>query len=188
MKVIKKILIILHVIILTIALLAFCSEWFFNFGFIGEIDFVINLSVLITGLIAFFFHLKPMSPIIFYFSTYAAGASMILWAVVFRGLIGAILFSIVMFFIQPKPLEFQQGNIKLYDDATGFMSGCCGYDVREVKMDIFEKNHGSFGSGGHVYFKKTRIVNQAKEVHIYYFLEDRGDNKISNEKKVVIKK
>lgn len=185
MKIVKKILIILHFALLTIALLTFCSDWLLNFGFIGEIDVVLRLLVFCTGVLAFFFHLKSKIRIILYLSIYALGAAILLLIIFTNPHAYKELPSPEEF---TKSYEFQQDNLRLYREFTGLIGVCCGYEVREVKMKIFEKNYGSFGSRGDINFKKTRIVDQPNEVHIYYFLEIDHDNTPPKEKKVVIKK
>ena len=185
----KKIIIKIHVCSLILTLLSLASKAFFDVGLIYEADLILKIIVALTGLTLFFYYLQPFKKINFYFSIYAISACLLMVSLILRGVTGGLLASVVLFPVYPDQLEFQQDHVRIYRSYQGFMAACCRYEIREVKMLIFEKKYGRLDSEGKIDFANGRTINDENEIRLSYIsgAHEIG-NSTKNEIEVIIKK
>ena len=169
--------------------MSLASKAFFDVGLIYEADLILKIIVALTGLTLFFYYLQPFKKINFYFSIYAISAGLLIVSLILRGISGGLLASVVLFPVYPDQLDFQQDNVRIYTPYQGFMAVCCRYEIREVKMLIFEKNYGQLDSEGKIDFGNARTIKDESEIRLSYIsgAHETG-NATKNEMEVVIKK
>ncbi len=166
-----KILVKIHFIVLTIVLLNALFKNFTNYALEGNTEFVFEILTAISGLILFFFYIKPFGKINFYFSIYAAATFLLIIALIFRGLIGALVISLVLYPIIPDEKEYEQNGIIVSTPFQGVIASCCSYQIKERKLMIFEKDHGIIETNGTINFETLKIISDQTKIELIYTLE-----------------
>jgi hypothetical protein len=135
-------------------LLAFLVFHFFvakiiGFGFNQTIIFLLKVILCLSGLVLFFYHLKPFRKLTLYFSYYFITPIVVLLGYLFGGvfLVG-ILMSVLLFPIMPRPIVFEKEDIVIHKKYQGFMGACCIYEVYQKKHFLFEKYRSEVYSDG----------------------------------------
>jgi predicted membrane protein len=166
----RTILTRIHFTALSLAVLNSISKIFTSISLADEIAFAINLVVVVSGLILFFFYLKPYKTISFYFSFYAFAATLVIIGFVFRGIFGALILSIILSPIIPNEKEYVHQGVTISTPFQGFISPCCSYQVKERKFLIFEKDYGIFELNGEgpINFESVHINLSNTEIEITY--------------------
>jgi len=79
-----------------------------------------------------------------------------------------ITLSILLHPIWPVQLESHQEEIRVYDNAKGFLSKCCQYKVTEQKLWILEKEIGEFYTVGPIDPASIKIMNSTDSIEMDY--------------------
>jgi hypothetical protein len=172
-----KILIRTHFIALTIVILNSLFKNFIAFSLAGEIEFGIKILIVISGLLLFFFYLRPFKKINTYFSIYAIAGIFLIIGLIFRGIFGALIISIILFPIIPNDKEFENNGIIISTPFQGFMAPCCSYQLKERQLLIFERDYGIFEleGGGPINFETMNIDQSETEILLTYSTDfDKG--------------
>ncbi|WP_070138640.1 hypothetical protein [Crocinitomix algicola] len=181
-KRLQKILIRIHLTTLTVAILNALIKSLTVYGLEGNMEFGVKILTVISGLILFFFYLKPFNKINFYFSIYATIAGLLIIGLIFRGIFWAFVLSLVLFPLIPDDKEFEENGIILSTPFQGFMAPCCSYQIKERQLLIFEKDYGKWELEGEgpIDFEKLKINSNDKEIVITYLTD--FDERIMKEK------
>jgi len=172
-----KILIRIHFVALTIAILNSLFKNFMAFSPASEIEFGIKILIVISGLILFFFYLKPFKKINTYFSIYAIAGIFLIIGLIFRGIFGALIISIILFPIIPNVKEFENNGVIISTPFQGFMAPCCSYQIKERQLLIFERDYGIFELEGEgpIDFETMNINQSESEILLTYSTDfDKG--------------
>ena len=155
---------------MTVAIMNALINWLTTYSLEGNIDFGVKVLVVISGLILFFFYLKPFKKINFYFSIYAVIAALLIIGLIFRGLFWALVLSVVLFPLIPEDKEFEENGIIISTPFQGFMAPCCSYQIKERQLLIFEKDYGRWNLDGEgpIDFKTVKIDSKNNEIEITY--------------------
>lgn len=131
-----------------------------------------------------FSYLRPFKSINFYFIIYPTAAIFLAIGLIFRGMLGAIIISLILFPIIPDDRIFESENtgIIISTSKSGFMAPCCAYQVKERKLLIFEKDYGAFESEGAIIFDSTSVTVTESEIILTYSTE--YSEKVVNEKRL----
>lgn len=173
----RKILIRIHFVALTIAILNSLFKNYTIYSLEGNIEFGIEILTAISGLTLFFFYLKPFKKINFYFSIYATIAFFLIIGLIFRGILFGLILFVLLFPIIPDDKEFEENGIIISTPFQGFMARCCSYEIKERQLLIFEKNYGiwELGGEGSIDFETMKINSNDREIEITYSTDfDKG--------------
>lgn len=166
----RKILKRIHFVALTIAILNSLFENFTFYSLEGNIEFGIEILTVISGLTLFFFYLKPFKTINYYFSIYATVAFFLIIGLIFRGIFGGLVLSILLYPIIPDDKEFEENGIIISTPFQGFMARCCSFEIKERQLLIFEKNYGiwELEGEGQIDLETVKINSNDSEIEITY--------------------
>ncbi|MBD8491001.1 hypothetical protein IFO69_19770 [Echinicola sp. CAU 1574] len=136
----------------------------------GNIAFGIKVLAVISGLILFFFYLKPFKKITLYFSIYPLIGVLSMLGLIFRGIVWALVLSVVLFPLIPDEKEFEENEIIISTPFQGFMAPCCPYEIKERQLLILEKNYGKWELEGEgpIDFETVEISSNDNEIEITY--------------------
>lgn len=176
----KKILLSIHIIALVAAVLNSLIKGLTVYSLEGNVEFGLEIAAAISGLILFFFYVKPFRKITLYFSIYATAAFFLLAGFIFRGLV----FSILLFPLIPDDKKWEENGIIISIPFRGFMAVCCSYRVTERRLLIFEKDYGllELEGEGWVDFETLRIESTETDIDIT-FSTDSGKQVVRKIKK-----
>ncbi|MBO3697719.1 hypothetical protein [Roseivirga sp. E12] len=163
-----KILIRIHLVTLTIGILNILVKKLSVYSLQGSIEFGIETLTAISGLALFFFYLKPFKRINIYFSIYATAALLLIIGLIFRGIFGALIISLILFPIVPNEKEFENDEIIISTPFQGFIAPCCSYQIKERQFLIFEKDYGEFESEGPIDFETVKINSSDHAIEMTY--------------------
>lgn len=146
------------------------SKNFTPYSLEGNLEFVIKLLVILSGITLFFYHLKPFKKINTYFSIYILAGIFFIIGLLFRGIPGAIIISIIIFPIIPNNKKYENNGIIISAPFQGFMAPCLTYQIKERKFLIFEKNYGVFelDEGGPIDFESICIEQSESGIEVTY--------------------
>ena len=166
----RKILIRIHIVALTIVILNSLFKNFTTYSLEGSIEFGIWLLLAITGLTLFFFYLKPFKRINFYFSFYALITTLSIIALVFRSFFLGFILLIILYPAIPDQKKYEKDGIIITVPFQGFMSRCCLYEIKERQLLIFEKDYGRWELDGEgpIDFETVKINSNDSEIEIIY--------------------
>ena len=181
----RKILIRIHFATLTVVILNALINSLTTYSLEGNIEFGIKILTVISGLILFFFYLKPFRKINFYFSIYTTIAGLLIIGLIFRGIFWVLVLSVVLFPLVPDHKEFEKNGIIISTPFQGFMAPCCSYQIKERQLLIFEKDYGRWELGGEgpIDFETVKINSNDNEIEITYSTDFDGEV-IKKDKKI----
>jgi hypothetical protein len=136
----------------------------------GNIEFGVKILAVISGLMLFFFYLKPFKKISLYFSIYPTIGVLLILGLIFRGIFWALVISVVLFPLIPEDKEFEDNGIIISTPFQGFMARCCSYQIKERQLIIFEKDYGKWvlEGEGPIDFETVNVNSSEKEIEITY--------------------
>lgn len=178
----RKILIRIHFIALTIAVLNSLFKNFTTYSLEGNIEFGIEILTAISGLTLFFFYLKPFKKINYYFSISATVSFFLIFGLIFRVFILGFVLSILLFPMIPDDKKFEENGIIIATPFQGFITACCSYQIKERQLLIFEKDYGRIITEGPISFETVRIHSTETEIELTY--STGYDNELINKKKI----
>ncbi|MFK7971307.1 MAG: hypothetical protein AB8F95_13110 [Bacteroidia bacterium] len=166
----QKILTRVHFVTLAIAILNSLFKHFANYSLSGNIEMGVEALVVLSGLVLFFFYLKPFKGISLYFSVYATAAFLFIIGVIFRGIFWAIVLSILLFPLIPEDTQYEENGIIITVPFQGFLAPCCSYQIKERQFLIFEKGYGIWNLEGEgpIQFETVSISSSEDEFEITY--------------------
>lgn len=173
----RKILIRIHLTTFTIAILNALIKTLTAYSLEGDIEFGVKILIVVSGLILFFFYLKPFKKINFYFSIYATITALLILGLIFRGIFWALVLSVVLFPLVPNDKEFEENGIIISTPFQGFMALCCSYQIKGRQLLIFEKDYGKWELEGEgpIDFETVKINSNDNEIEITYSTDfDKG--------------
>ncbi|MGM0579988.1 MAG: hypothetical protein ACQETL_04875 [Bacteroidota bacterium] len=130
--------------------------------------------------------MKPFRRISIYFSIYAILSFFLLVGLVFRGILGAIIISIILFPIIPKDRKYENNDFIISTPFQGFLAPCCTYQLDEKIFFIFENNYGTFDTEGPINFETINI--ELKEQGIELTFNTDFDENLNDQHKIKISK
>lgn len=167
----KKIIRWIHFILLTIAILNTLFKSISSYSFTYNLEYSIEILVIISGLVLFFYYLTPFDKISYYFTIYAIIGFITLLGVIFRGMFWGIIMIVVLYPIIPDEIKYERDNIIIYSPFGGLMSMCCSYQVKEKKCYFFEKSYDIFELNGAVDFESMKISSTDSTIELTYFIQ-----------------
>ena len=168
----KNIFLKLHIALIVIIFLNFLLKTIFEISLNYQLIFLIKMVLCISGIVLFFFYLKPFKKKSIYFSFYILSPIFIFISWLIDGIFGAILGSIFLFFFSPDDSRLENSEINIYKKFGGLMGRCCNYEVTEPKLFLFEKKIADFSFEDNLYFKKQDITKTDKEIKISLTLKE----------------
>jgi hypothetical protein len=176
-KKLPKILIKLHSIALAVAILNSLFNYFTAFSLASEIEFGIKIGIASSGLILFFLYLRQFKKMNTYFSVYAIAGILFTIGLIFRGIFGALIITLMLFPIMPNEKEFENNGIIISIPFQGFIASCCSYQLKERQLILFERDYGTFELEGEgpINFETMRINQSETEIVLTYSTDfDKG--------------
>lgn len=167
----KTIFLKIHLISLTILLINFLINSFFDINLASTLSLCVKIIFYISGAILFFYYLKPFKKIVLYFSIYVFSPIIIFFSWLTDGLIGALLSSFLIFFFNPNDVRFENDEIQIKTKFEGLIGMCCKYEVIEKKFFLFEKIMGEFEFGTSLYFSNNDIEIQKDTLKMHLILK-----------------
>ncbi len=151
---IKQIITKTHFYLLVFILLNLVFKLLMDFSLFSSITFVIKIIIYFTGIILFFYNIKPFKKVSFYFSYFVLTPLIAVLFWFFHGLFLGMLTSLFLFPITPNEILYEKANFKVYEIHNGFFGACCNYEIKEQKFFLFEKHLGVIKHEGTIDFKK----------------------------------
>ena len=137
-----------------------------------RLTLLIKILFYLSGIILFFFNIKPFKKIALYFMMYVISPVLLFLSILIDGIFGGILISFFLFFISPPDVRFHDENIKIYKVNTGLFAGCCQYEITENEFLILEKKIGEFKFEENLQFEKSKINYNNKSLSIKLVLKE----------------
>jgi len=183
----------IHLFLLGLVIINSITKAFFEIGLVLWIDNFFKILVVITGVWVFWSSKKSKRFKIanFYFLLYPITIAIGLIGVLFRGVFGAIILSIVLSPFNLNQTRYNEEGIRIYDNPQGFLGSCCNYIVTENKLYFFEKEIKSFDNQEVIDFENIEINELSKSVELIFLQKnfDRKSNSFkTKEKKIRIEK
>lgn len=166
-----------HFTLLLILVLNSVAKNIWNVGLIYEIEFVFDLVLIVTGWSLFWNFFKQVSKWKYYFGTYVLGSLVAVVALVFRGIVGALVLSFLLYPFYPDTLAWKKDNFRIYEPYQGMMQSCCVYTVAETKWVCFEKRYDTFMSEGIIDLTTLELKDFEDRIDVFYHLKNVPDKK-----------
>ncbi|MFN8777293.1 MAG: hypothetical protein ACK5XV_11055 [Flavobacteriales bacterium] len=166
----RKAILRLHFIALTAAVANALFKAFTTYSLGRNIEFGVEMLTAISGLTLFVMFLNPFKKINLYFSVYAIAALLLMAGLLIRGMFWGVVLSVLLFLVLPDDTEIESDGIVISTAFQGLMASCCTYQVKERKLLLFEKDHGTWDmqAEGPVDFKHVTIHSAEDEIKITY--------------------
>lgn len=162
----------IHLILLLVLVLNSITKIVWNIGWIYEIEFVLDVLLILTGWSLFWCFFKQQSKWKYYFGTYVLGSVITILALIFRGVIGAIALSFILFPFYPDTLAWKKNNFRIYEPYQGMMQSCCVYTVAKTKWFCFEKRYDTYMSDGIVDLATIKLNEMEDKIEVSYKLNN----------------
>lgn len=153
----RKTLLKFHLTSVSFLILNFLCGISFDISLNYRLTLLIKILFYLSGIILFFFYLKPFKKIAFYFMFYIISPFLLFISILIDGILGGILISFFVFFISPPDVRFDDENIKIYKVQTGLLGGCCQYEITQNEFLLFEKKIAEFKFEENLQFGKSEI-------------------------------
>ncbi|WP_187262700.1 hypothetical protein [Pontibacter beigongshangensis] len=167
---IKKVHIGLFVFLLLNLLLSVVLD----LGFDNRLMFIVRVLIYATGVLLFCLTIKNRSATTYYSSLYILSPIVVFVSWLTDGILGALLGSMFFAFFAPPDTIVQNDNYQIRSQYTGFLGGCCSYNLYETKLTLFEKKIGEF--------RAERTSNEIADLRIHggqavvYYKEEPTDS------------
>ncbi len=171
----KTKLIKFHFIILLILVVNFIITLSFDVGLSNYIKIGLKFLLYGSALVGSVLFFKPFKFITAYFSLYVVSPLLIFFAWLADGIMGAILGSIFLGLFYTTIPVYKQDNYEIHSPFTGFMGGCCGYDLYENNC-LLSKNKATFA------YTEYTTINGEKVEELAPFLDGETIKNIKIEK------
>ena len=158
---IKKLLTKNHFYLLGFALLNFASKEILEISLNYRFAYLITIIIYVSGILLFFWNIKPFKKILFYYSLYFITPLLSLLFWLFGGIFLAIITSLVLYPVYPTKRNLKQDQISIYTKYQGLIGACCLYEITEKKYLLFEKKISSFSMEGGIDLEKAQLINKA---------------------------
>ncbi|WP_076666164.1 hypothetical protein [Pontibacter indicus] len=139
-RMVKKVHLGLLVLLLANLLLFVISDLEFD----NRLMFLVRVLIYATGVLLFINTFKNRSAITYYSPLYILSPIVVFFSWLSDGILGALLGSIFFAFLTPADNIMQSDRYQIRSQYTGFLSGCCSYNLYETKFPMFEKKIGEF--------------------------------------------
>lgn len=129
---------------------------------------IVKIAFYISGIIGFFFYMKPYTKISLYFTYFVASPILTFLAWLLDGIFGAIIISVFFFWLFPNMKVYSNEELIVYKPMGGFLGSCCNYEVYE-KIAFLEKRIGAFQYESFDEFSSNdyKFIQKNNEVYIY---------------------
>lgn len=166
----------IHIFFLGIVILSWITNFFLEIELVNWLNNSILVIILITGNRLFSKYFKSFKKINFYFLIYPIIIVVGLIGLLFRGIFGALIFSIILYPFNFNQADYQTNDIRIYNEFKGFLSACCNYKVVERRFLIMEKQLGEIQNQGEINFKESKIFRTPKWAELTYQIEEYDEN------------
>lgn len=165
---VKKTITLINYILLSLIVLNLFSFLLFEISLNAQVNWIIKITYYISGIIAFFFNLKPYSKMSMYFSYFVISPFLAFLAWLLDGIFGALVISMFYFWLFPNMKVYSNDELIVYRPIGGLMGSCCNYEVYE-KMSFLEKRIGKFqyDSSDELSSNGIKIIHKNNEVFVY---------------------
>lgn len=159
-----------HFIALGLAIINALFKNFTIYSLLYKIEVGIELYAAFSGLILFFFNLRPFRNINIYFLFYALAAFCTTMALVFKGIFWGLVCSIILFPIIPNDVEFEDKDIFITSVFNGMMGRRDTFEIKERQYLILEKELGIWEQDdiSPINFETVKIITTEFEIKISY--------------------
>jgi hypothetical protein len=168
----RKTLLKFHIISVSFLIVNFLCGITFDISINYRIALLVKILFYLSGIVLFFLNLKPFKKIVLYFLFYLISPFLLLLSILIDGIFGGILISFFVFFISPPDVRFQDENIKIYKVHSGFLAGCCQYEITQNELLLLEKKIGEFKFEENLQFEKSKINYNDKKLTIKMLLKE----------------
>lgn len=167
----KRTILKTHFITLAIAVPDYVIGTVFEVSLASQLAVALRMVVALSGVISFFFYLKPFRKINLYFSFYAICFALLIAGVIVRGIFFGIVASIILYPVYPDKVAFKKDDIVIFSSYQGFMGRCCSYRVKEKQFFIAERDYGIFDTDGPVDFEASKIGKVKDGIELTYVVD-----------------
>lgn len=171
----KRRLTLIHFALLSLVILNGLIYKFFTVSLIASLEFILELSVLFSGLIVFFFYLKPISKQTYYLLFYPLIGLVFILALLFRGSIFSFILLIVLYPVFPDNNRIEQDGIILTHPFTGMSSHFNNYQVKERCFLLFEKDLEKIQTERPIDFETVDIQKNPESIEIIYIKDTKKE-------------
>jgi len=148
----------------------------FVVSLISNLLLIFRVLFYVSAAVLFFFYIKPFKKKAIYFGFYFFYPIFAFLGWLIDGIFGAILSSLLFLFFSPTDCRFENDQIQINKPFTGFLSGCCKYEVIEKKYFLFQKKVATFQFEEDLYFKKNDIKIHDNSLQIHLLLKEFNPN------------
>ena len=133
----------------------FLSEYI---SFNSTIVFIVKIVICITGALLFFYNYKPFKKRGVYYAVYVFSPVIVIIAGLADGIFGAMLASVLLFFIFPKDIVYNKDGLIIYEEFSGLMNVGPTYEINETKFLLFEKHIGKIKADELFDFENSSVI------------------------------
>lgn len=169
----------IHIGFLSLTILSVLLKSFTVYNLEQNIQLSIYLVTGVTGLLMFFYYIKPFKRTGLYFAIYPVFSILALLAFLLRSFFLAFILSIFLSPFMIDQLEVEKDGILIVTPYQGFMTTCCKYEVKERKFFLFEKSLGLFRTRGPLDIETLNISYDEHTITIQnkVIFQDESDTK-----------
>ena len=162
----------LHTSILLILGVNFLTSMVCGVGLQSKITTILVLGLISTGIVLFYTYAKPFKRRSYYYSIYVFWVVMLGVGWLLRGIVGAILFSVVSYPLFPDTTCYENQQWKVVEPFSGVMGACCNYQLKEKIGFFLEKNSAKFRVEVPIIIKDVFLQTATSEYLVEYELPD----------------
>jgi len=173
---IKQIFTRIHFGLLVFVLFNFFISELISFN--STIIFIAKIIICITGSALFFYNYKPFKKRVIYYAVYVLSPVIVIIAWLADGIFGAMLASVLLFFIYPKDEVYEKNGLIIYKEFAGFMNVGRRHEINETKFFLFEKHIGRIRTDESLDFDDSSVTIKNDSVVIRYKVSNYQDVQI----------
>jgi len=145
----------------------FLSEYI---SFNSTIVFIVKIVICITGAVLFFYNYRPFKKRVIYYAAYIFSPIIVIIAGLADGIFGAMLASVLLFFIYPKDEVYNKSGLVIYKEFAGFLNVGRTYEINETKLLLFEKHIGRIRTDEPLDFENSSVIIKKDSAVVKYKL------------------
>lgn len=147
-------------------------------SFTPEIAFSVKILVCFSGVVLFFFNIRPFRQVAQYYAIYLFVPLLIWLSWLIDGIMFAVVSAIPFMFVIPDDLKIEKEEYAVYQKFTGFLAPCCGYEVVENQFFLFNKRITNIdGRDRSITFSNFKVISENNRKEIFFQTTNYDDAK-----------
>lgn len=163
-----KLVLKLHIFALLILIVNWLFSTYLDTSLYNSCVFAVKIFMIISGLALFFQNIRPVTTSVLYFVAYPILSVFFLIGLVFKGIFGALIMSVILLTIVPNNEIYEKDGVMISTIFQGFMGRCCKYQISERYFWAFENSYTTIDVGGEIDANTIQIESDANQIDLSF--------------------